>query len=89
MIKKINNSKTIICSKEEIKILEPYICNCYICELPIFSLTPKYIEVNDYNDFLNKIQSDYVIMRTINSKISENFLNSINKIWNEMYESKN
>ncbi|MBO7078304.1 MAG: hypothetical protein J6W64_00650 [Bacilli bacterium] len=77
---KVNNSKSVICSRKELKMLEDYL-NMYatIYELPIFSL-------NQRDVYIESVQTDYVLIRPNDSKFSERFMNSINKTWNKLYE---
>lgn len=80
---RVKNSKSIICSKKELEMIDPYLLGNYyvhIFELPLFSLKPK--ETYRVED----VETDYVLIRPINAKLSERFMNNINKTWNKFYE---
>ena len=81
---RVGNSKSIVCSKKELRMIESFIDSCWahIYELPLFTLCP-----NDMSHRINDIQTDFVVIRPINTKLSEQFMNKINKTWNKLYES--
>lgn len=83
-MKRVKNSKSIICSKKELEMLDPFIDGywIHIYELPLFTQNPKdlhYVGVQN-------IKTDYVLIRPKHCKLSERFMNNINKTWNKMYE---
>ena len=81
---KVNNTKTIICSKKELQMIHPF-CNSYythMYELPLFGLTPKDFQYHNLDD----LKSDYILLRTVNSKLSLKFMNDINTTWSKLYE---
>ena len=83
---RVKGSKSIICSKKELKMMNDLDMICYwqqsCYELPLFDLKPK--KKRSYD-----IETDYVLIRPCDNKISQNFFDKINKAWNSLYESWN
>ena len=84
---RVPNTKTVICSKKELKML----CDCgafkasywgepCVYELPLFSIKPD--RVLD----VSKVEAEYVLVRTIDAKLTDSFFDKINKTWNKLYE---
>lgn len=82
-MKRVQGSKSIICSKKELNMIIPFTDFYYIhiYELPLFTLRPK-----DMHHEIDDIQTDFVLIRTVDAKLSERFMNNINKAWNSLYE---
>ena len=82
-MKRVQGSKSIICSKKELNMMTPFMYNYYthIYELPLFTLRPK-----DMRYKIEDIQTEFVLIRPVDCKLSERFMNNINKTWNKMYE---
>ena len=80
---RVKNSKSIICSKKELQMISPFTDNywTHIYELPLFTLRPK-----DMRYKVDSIQTDFVLIRPVDAKLSERFMNNINKTWSKMYE---
>lgn len=82
-MKRIQGSKSVICSKHELNmIIDLFLWGAYdktYNELPLFSLQP---EAKHYK----KIDSDYVLIRPNNRKLTQTFFDRINKTWSKMYE---
>jgi hypothetical protein len=51
-------------------------------ELPLFGLMPKDFQYHNLDD----LKSDYILLRTVNSKLSLKFMNDINTTWSKLYE---
>ena len=82
-MKRIQGSKSIICTKKEAQIIYSMLdnyCGCFYYELPLFDLRaePKYDAT--------LVESEYVLVRTNRKKFTESFFNRINKTWNKLYE---
>lgn len=80
---RVKNSKSIICSKKELQMISPFTDNywTHVYELPLFTLRPK-----DMHYKVDEIQTDFVLIRPVDAKLSERFMNNINKTWSKMYE---
>ena len=82
---RIQGSKSVICSKKELEMIEDLffgISYCFYYELPLFSLdqSPK---------SYCAIETDYVLIRPNNKKLTDSFFDRINKTWNKLYENRN
>lgn len=81
-MRRVQGSKTIICTKKEIEMMYD-ICwgvgGNYFFELPLFSMTPQ-------PKILSEIKTEYVLIRRNNKKLTQTFFDRINKAWNKMYE---
>ena len=81
-MRRVQGSKSIICSKKELDIICDISWGLYsscIYELPLFSLTPQ-------PKFRDQIETEYVLIRPNNKKLTQSFFDRINKTWNKMYE---
>ena len=80
-MKRVQGSRSIICSKKELKALSDlFYTGWTVChELPLFSLQP---EIKDSRD----VKTDYAIVRPNGRKLTQTFFDRINKAWNKMYE---
>ena len=82
-MKRIQGSKSVICTKKELKMMHDlcysiyWDCACY--ELPLFSLTPEQKKPD-------LIETEYILVRPNNKKLTQTFFDRINKTWNKMYE---
>lgn len=80
---RVGNSKSIICSRKELKMLEDvgfYSWYSYYYELPLFDIKPKH-------KYSYQIETDYVLIRSTDSKLTQSFFDKINKTWNKLYEN--
>lgn len=81
-MKRVQGSRSIICSKKELDMIYDISWfQGFIYELPLFSLNPKII-VNR-----GDIETDFVLVKPNNKKLTQTFFDRINKTWNKMYES--
>jgi hypothetical protein len=81
-MKRIQGSKSAICTKQELSIILDLFYNWgnnTFYELPLFSMNPK-------GKSYSQIESDYVLIRPNNNKLTESFFNRINQTWSKMYE---
>ena len=79
---KVTKSKCVICSKNELKMLNELFVLCYtnIYELPLFSIDQKAIED------IKMIKSDYVLLRNSDNKFTESFFKRVNACWDKQYK---
>lgn len=81
-MKRIQGSKSVICSKQELKVMSELFYglshNVYH-DLPLFDLNPKIKKFWD-------VKTDYVLIRPNNKKLTQTFFDRINKTWSKMYE---
>jgi hypothetical protein len=82
-MKRIQGSKSAICTKKELSLILELFSNwdSKFYELPLFSMNPK-------QKFCHEIESDYVLIRPNNNKLTESFFNRINKTWSKIIENE-
>ena len=81
-MRRVQGSKSVICSKKELDIIYDISWGMYdncIYELPLFSLTPE-------PKRRCQIETEYVLIKLNNKKLTQTFFDRINKTWNKMYE---
>ena len=81
-MKRVQGSKSVICTKKELKMIRDLSFSKYWCtyyELPLFSLTPK-------PKIPSSVETEYVLIRPNDKKLTQTFFDRINKTWSKMYE---
>ena len=82
-MRRVQGSKSIVCSKKELQMMEEVCYGLYSCcgiyELPLFSLNPQ-------SKTISQVKTDYVLVRPCRSKLTQTFFDRINKTWNKMYD---
>lgn len=79
---KVSGSKSIICSKKEIKMM----CSLgltswvYMYELPLFHIDQKPVES------VSDIKTEHVLLRGNNGNFTESFFKRVNKSWDKQYK---
>ena len=83
---RVSRTNSMICSKKELRLirdifnLDSFEFPC-VYELPLFTLIESPTSVYD-------IKSKYVLITGCN-KLTEKFVEKVNKIWDTLYDSKN
>ena len=80
---RIQGSKSAICTKKEVKMMNDLglgLWHIWIYELPLFDLKPK-------AKLLSSVNTEYVLVKTNDNKLTQTFFDRINKTWNKLYEN--